>query len=346
MQYKLRPEYVDLDVDFKPLPKHGHLSQKHPAFLASEAAINAAFQSLYDAPDHPALRKLAGTADAAIPPGGPDRDRDIITQLLCFPARDGSMIELKVYKSPRVVQDATLMYRIHGGGWTVGHHEIDGAENVHAAANTNIVVVSVDYRLAPEHPFPQPLHDCYDGLVWCKENAKSLGVDPEKIILGGGSAGASLAAVLALEAREHGITGIIAQVLHFPAVCHPKFFPREIYEFGSYVQNSDNGILSTLMMESAWDWHTPHAESDYRHSPLLAESLQNLPPACFDVLRDDAFAYSEALEAAGVEVEVYSYSGLPHFFHTMLMDIPETSSFYHKFNAFLEKYSGNKTSVV
>ncbi|RYP06242.1 hypothetical protein DL764_003256 [Monosporascus ibericus] len=319
MRPKPKPEYVDLEADFKPLPKHGHLSQKTPEFVAAEPAIIAGYEKLWAAPDFAAVREMAGDADAVMPPGGPDRYREVTTELLQFPARDGEIIELKVYKPPNVVPDATLMYRMHGGGWCVGSHEVDGAENIYAAVKTNIVV--------------------------CKNNAKALGINPEKIILAGSSAGANLAAALALEMRDSGITGIVAQILHFPTVCHPKFYPRDKYELGSYVQNSENCVLSVLSAEAFFDAYLPNPEPDHRHSPLLASSFEDLPPALIqcggaDILRDEAFAYAEALETARVDVEIYGYKGLPHCFPGSLLVIPETAEFYRRYNAFLKKFAG------
>ncbi|KAI8632637.1 alpha/beta-hydrolase [Xylariaceae sp. FL1651] len=341
---KDKPEYVDIDADFKPLPKYGYLSEKTPEFAAVEPAIRAAYDQLWTCPDWPAVRQLAGDADAPMPPGGPDRYREVTTELLQFPARDGEMIELKIYKSPDVVQDATLVYRMHGGGWVVGRHEVDGAENVYAAVNPNIVVASIDYRKAPEHQFPGPHEDTYDGLLWCKKNAGLLGINPERIILAGSSAGANLAASLALVARDDGISGIVAQVLHFPSVCHSKFFPKDRYEFGSFIQNADNCVLSTLKYEALVDAHNPNSQPDPRHSPLLAASLTGLPPtliqcAGVDVFRDDAFAYAEALDAAGVDVEIYSYQGVPHCFPAVITTHPRTAEFYDKYNGFLKKHA-------
>jgi hypothetical protein len=113
---KSRPEYVDVDADFTPLPKHGHLSEKHPAFAAIETAIGAAFAPFWALPDFATFREAAGGADAVMPPGGPDRYKDVATELIEFQARDGHLVELKVYKSPNVAPNATLMYRMHGGG--------------------------------------------------------------------------------------------------------------------------------------------------------------------------------------------------------------------------------------
>ncbi|KAI0122065.1 alpha/beta hydrolase fold-domain-containing protein [Daldinia grandis] len=345
MEYlKDKSEYFDLNSEFKPLPKYGHLSEKTPEYIAAEPAIDAAYSPLWALPDFAAFRQAAGDPDAVMPPGGPDRYRDVTTELLQFPARDGHLNELKVYKSPNVAPDATLVYRMHGGGFAVGRHEVDGAENVYAATNPNIVVVSVDYRLAPEFPFPRPVEDCYDGLLWCKKNAKTLGINPERMIVAGSSAGANLAPVMAIMARETGITGIIAQVLHFPTVCHPKFFPQDKYEYGSYIQNADNPVLSTIRMEAFLRAYNPDPKPDYRQSPLLAESLTNLPPALiqcagYDILRDDAFAYAEALKAAGVDVEIYGYQGVPHCFPSVILTHPSTPVFYERYNSFLKKHA-------
>ncbi|KAI0118178.1 alpha/beta hydrolase fold-domain-containing protein [Nemania sp. FL0031] len=341
---KDKPQYVDLDPEFKPLPKYGHLSEKTPEYLAVEDAIRAAYDKLWELPDIPAFRRGAGDPDAVMPPGGPDRYRDVVTELLHFPARDGQVIELKVYKSPRVAPEATLVYRMHGGGFCVGSHEVDGAENVYAATNPNIVVVSVDYRSAPENPFPTGVEDSYDGLLWCKKNAKALGINPEKIIVAGSSAGSNFAAVLSIMARDDGVSGIIGQVLHFPALCHPKFLPRDKYEMGSDIQNADNAVLSTVKWEVFIDAYVPDPEPDYRHSPLLAPSLARLPPALIqsagvDIFRDDSFAYADALRAAGVDVEMYCYGGVPHCFPASIKTHPQTSVFYDRYNAFLEKHA-------
>ncbi|KAL2272296.1 hypothetical protein FJTKL_06969 [Diaporthe vaccinii] len=113
---KSKSDYVDLDANFQPLPKFGHLSRKHPAYEAAEEAIAVRFSQLYSLPDFESFRNAAGDADATIPPGGPDRYRDVTTQLMYFTTRDGHKAELKIYKSPNVEPNAVLMYRMHGGG--------------------------------------------------------------------------------------------------------------------------------------------------------------------------------------------------------------------------------------
>ncbi|KAK5991571.1 Esterase LipI [Cladobotryum mycophilum] len=345
MQLKEKTEYVDLNPDFKPLPKYGHLSTIAPEFEAIKSTVDEALAEIWSAEDVKGLRLRRGNSDAIIPPGGPDRAKEVISEFIRIPARDGHQIELKLYKSPTVQKDATLLLYMHGGGWVMGNHETNGAENVHAASHRNIVVLSVDYRLAPEWKFPHAIHDCYDALLWAKENASKLGIDPEKIIVGGTSAGGNLAAALALEARDNGITGIVGQILNFPAVCHPKFFPAEKYEYGSVIQNAHASILDIFRVEFFVNQYIPNPEPDHKHSPLLAASHKNLPPALIncgglDPLRDEAFAYAEVLRESGVDVEIHSYQGLPHVFTGVAINLPQVTQFYEIFNNFLSKHAG------
>ncbi|CAI6094598.1 unnamed protein product [Clonostachys chloroleuca] len=337
MLYKEKTEYTTADANFQPLPKHGHLSKMTPEFAELKDATDQMFKPMWEITDMATLLKVGRTD-----PGTTYEDRGIVTEFIQFPASDGTLIELKIYRQPKVQENAALILRLHGGGWMVGCHETDGEENAQAAANHNVVVASVNYRMAPEFPFPQPLYDAYDALVWCKANAEKLGVNPERIILAGGSAGANLTAALALLARDNGITGILAQILHFPIICHPKFFPRDKYEFGSYMQNANASVLDAIKMEMALDTYIPDAKPDFRHSPILAESHKGLPPlllqcAGLDPLRDEAIAYAEVVQEAGVEVEHYAYQGLPHHFHTVVPTVPECKPFYARYHAFLTK---------
>jgi hypothetical protein len=112
-------DYVSIDDSFTPLPKHGHLSEKTADYAAIEPSLHAGIEAVLNLPDFPAFRELAGDPDAVMPPGGPDRVRDVVTELLSFKTRDGGEVELKVYKSPNVLPDATLMIRMHGGGTTM-----------------------------------------------------------------------------------------------------------------------------------------------------------------------------------------------------------------------------------
>lgn len=109
-------DYFDLNAPFTPLPKYGHLSKKTPEYEQAEPSIRKTYESLFSLPDFPSVRAVAGDSDAVMPPGGPDRYKDVVTSLIDITTRDGTMVELKVYKSPNVKENAVLMYRIHGGG--------------------------------------------------------------------------------------------------------------------------------------------------------------------------------------------------------------------------------------
>lgn len=158
---------------------------------------------------------------------------------------------------------------------------------------------------APEYKFPYAPNDCFDATKWCKDNALKLTVDAENIVLIGGSAGANLvrrgvetirvylgflicaylltltlqAAVVAIMARDEGITGIVGQALNFPATVHPKFAPTDKYELCSYAQNHDASVVDAVRMEWFLDHYMPEPTDDWRLSCLLTPSLKNLPPA-------------------------------------------------------------------
>lgn len=164
------------------------------------------------------------------------------------------------------------------------------------------------------------MDDCFDGLKWCIANASSLGIDPKRIIVGGGSAGGNLAAVMALKARDENVSGIIGQVLNIPVTCHPRFLPKDKYELESWEQNKDASPLGAELMSWFWTQYLgDNIAPEQYHSPLLASSLEGLPPALvqvagLDPLRDEAIAYADALKAAGVKTKIEVFTGVPHGF--------------------------------
>ncbi|KAH6891418.1 esterase/lipase/thioesterase [Thelonectria olida] len=317
---KDKPEYVDLDAPFEPLPKYGHLSDLDPDFAKVKGPTDALIEQIWEPSlSLEAFRKL-WLNNSAAPEACPKEGEDVLTETQQIPMRDGATVEIKVYKAKGVKADAALVMRYHGGGWVVGGHCTEHSENLVIAGRTNAVVVSVDYRMAPDFRFPYAPNDCLDALKWSKDNASSLGVNPEKIILAGGSAGGNLAAVVALMARDEGISGIVAQVLCFPVTCHPKFAPTDKYELGSYRQNYDASIVTSARLEWFLDHYMPEPSDDWRLTCLLAPSLKDLPPALvmiagYDALRDEGIAYAERLKAEGVETELHVYQGLPHCFY-------------------------------
>ncbi|KAL3486462.1 Alpha/Beta hydrolase protein [Aspergillus germanicus] len=246
-------------------------------------------------------------------------------------ARDGAELDLRIYKDAHVVGKAILFFVTHGGGWVLGDHNVEEGMNRLVAKKTNSVVVSVNYRLAPEFPFPYAVNDSFDALQWCRQNADALGIDANRVIVGGSSSGGNIATALALKDRDEGINSILGQVLNFPDTCHPAYFPKDKYMYSSPEQNKDASVHRLHSLSS--DQYCPNNGADPYASPLLATSHRGLAPALIQVagldpVRDDGLAYSEALKAAGVPVKTKVYPGLPHAFY-LFPDLQETPTYFN-----------------
>ncbi|USZ66692.1 alpha/beta hydrolase [Halorussus salilacus] len=211
--------------------------------------------------------------------------------------------------------DLPVLVYYHGGGWVLG--TLDSIDGVcrRLARRGECVVVSVDYRLAPEHPFPAAVEDARAALRWVAENAGAFGGDPERVAVGGTSAGGNLAAVTALGARASGGRPTPArQFLFYPIT-------DRAFDTDSYAENAEGPLLTRADMEWFWD-HYLRSEVDAANpyaSPLRARDLSGLPPATvltagFDPLRDEGIAYAERLADAGVEVRHDHYPGMVHGF--------------------------------
>lgn len=209
-----------------------------------------------------------------------------------------------------------LVY-FHGGGWVIGDIETHDGSCRELCNAAGCVVVSVDYRLAPEHKFPAAADDCFAALKWVAANVASLNVDASRLAVGGDSAGGNLSAVVALDARDAGGPPLRFQLLVYPVTDHN-------YATGSYSSNADGYLLTKAGMEWFWDHYLPDAASgaDHRASPLRAKDLKGLPPALvitaeFDPLRDEGEAYAARLREAGVPTTLTRYDGMIHGFFGM-----------------------------
>lgn len=202
----------------------------------------------------------------------------------------------------------------HGGGFVVGDLDTVDLRCRMLAEWVGCVVVSVDYRMGPEHPFPAAPEDCYAATVWTAEHSAELSVDPARIAVGGDSAGGNLAAVVAIMARDEGAPAIAYQYLAYPVT-------NADFDTPSYRANAAGFGLSREQMQWYWDQYVPDPaqRANPLASPLLAESLGGLPPALvvtaeYDPLRDEGEAYAQRLKDAGVTVEARCYEGLIHGF--------------------------------
>lgn len=210
-----------------------------------------------------------------------------------------------------------LVY-FHGGGWTAGDLDTHDQTCRFLAKHSGVTVISVDYRMAPEHPFPAPVDDALASFADIHANAKEHGLDPKRLAVGGDSAGGHLSAVVSQQTTLEGTATPAFQLLIYPAT--DATTERESYKlFG------DGYFLTEANMRWYWNHFVPPGidRTDPRVSPLLAEDLSGLPPAYvttagFDALRDEGEEYAERLREAGVAVTLRRHPGLVHGFANMV----------------------------
>jgi acetyl esterase len=230
------------------------------------------------------------------------------------PGFDGDPdVAVRVYRPRRASGVVPAVLYIHGGGFVVGS-VLAEQENAAAIASTlGIVVASVEYRLAPEHPFPAALHDCVASLNWLSQEAEELGVDPGRVGVYGSSAGGGLAAALTLFCRDHGGPSLCFQFLAVP-VLDDRLTTQSMRTF------IDTPQWNRPSAELSWAYYLGSAGSKQVSpyaAPARADDFRNLPPAYvstmeFDPLRDEGIFYALALLEAGVQVELHSFPGTFH----------------------------------
>jgi len=235
----------------------------------------------------------------------------------CVPGPLGD-IPVRVY-TPQGTAPFPLLVYFHGGGWVLGSLETHDGICRALAAGAGCVVMSVDYRLAPEHRYPAAAEDCYAATQWAHAHAAELGADAKRLAVGGDSAGGNLAAAVPQMARDRGGPPIACQLLVYPATDATTF------ERPSYRDNATGYLLTTEDMRWFWGHYLGEARARAAEpycSPLQAKSLTGLPPALvitaeFDPLRDEGEAYAARLEEAGVAARLTRYHGMIHGFFGM-----------------------------
>ena len=299
------------------------MSSLHPQVAALlERVAKTGLPAYHEVP--PAVaRRLYRDARGALTPDPPAIES---AQLLLAPGPAGSSggpasgpVPVRAYRPKGAGKDELLpaLVYFHGGGWVIGDLDTHDVVCRTLANGARCAVFSVEYRKAPEAPFPAAVDDCYSALSFVSSNSSSLKINSKQIAVGGDSAGGNLATVMALMAREAGAPAISFQLLIYPGADMRMQHP-------SIKRNGEGYLLTEKVMvyfrghyvPREADWH------DWRVSPLLAKSLQGLPPAFlltagFDPLVDEGKEYAERMQKEGVPVEYKNYPDMVHGFITM-----------------------------
>jgi acetyl esterase len=237
-------------------------------------------------------------------------DPEPVGEVMDFAIGDAG-IPIRVYVPDAEGPYPTLVY-FHGGGWVVGDVDTHDSTCRALAAGADCLVVSVDYRRAPEHTFPVPLEDCYTAATWVFETAEEMRIDTTNVAIGGDSAGGNLAAAVAQLSRDRDGPSFARQVLIYPVTNHS-------FDTASYEENAEGYFLTKADMEWFWDKYLAHGiqgRNPYA-SPLRARHLEDLPPATvvtcgYDPLRDEGAAYAARLADADVDVNHIHYDDAIH----------------------------------
>ena len=226
-------------------------------------------------------------------------------------------IPIRIYK-PSNATDLPMLLFYHGGGWVLGDIETHDCLCRSLANGSDCIVISVDYRLAPEYKFPAAPEDCYAALTWAASHGAALGGDPSRLAVGGESAGGNLSAAVALMARDRQGPKLCYQLLLYPVTDLTALETDSYHAFatGHGLERASMAWFIDHYLADPADAQTPYA------SPLHAPDLSGLAPAAvmtagFDVLRDEGNAYAARLAAAGVPVTHHCYGGFIHGFYVM-----------------------------
>jgi len=245
-------------------------------------------------------------------------------------AMEDHSIPLRIYQPNENKENPVIIY-FRGGWFNAGSLDTHDTPLRQLANLSQATIIAVDYHLAPEHPFPAGLNDCEFAVQWIINNASLLGINPNKIILAGDSAGGALSATLVRKFRAQ----IVAQLLIYPVTDNSLQTP-------SWAQFQNGPLLNLEGGIQAWNWYLPKEDHNNPDAvPLLADDLEKLPPtfiaiAEYDPLRDEAIAYAEKLNSKGVKVNDKLYKGTIHGFFQMGGYVDDTNILLQDMAAFVK----------
>jgi|APSaa5957512622_1039677.scaffolds.fasta_scaffold35304_2 acetyl esterase/lipase len=242
----------------------------------------------------------------------------VTTEIRKIPGPQGEPhVEVRIFQPENRAEVLPALLWIHGGGYVMGSAEQDELQTQYFAKTLQCVVVSVDYRLAPETPYPGPLEDCYASLKWLYNNCSELGVDQSRIAIGGASAGGGLTAGLALLVRDRGEMNIIYQLLIFPMIDDKNIHPPSADYPDTFIWSRGNNLTgwrSYLGQEPGGD------KVPFYAAPFRAADVSGLPPAYvmvggLDLFLDENIEYAQRLMSAGIPTELHVIPGVYHGFY-------------------------------
>lgn len=230
---------------------------------------------------------------------------------------DADGVQVRIYR-PSADRSLPCLVFFHGGGWVIGDLETHDSVCRQLANQVQCVVIAVDYRLAPEHPYPAALEDCYHTVQWAVDNAHRLDIDPTRVAVGGDSAGGNLAACVCLKSRQEGGPPISFQLLIYPVT-------DTAMDTSSYEENREGYLLTRDSMSWFMEQYLGTASDnrlDPLAAPLRAPDFSNLPGACiitaeFDPLRDEGEHLAARLDSSGVHASLRHFDGMIHGFFGM-----------------------------
>ena len=288
------------------------LAPEIEAFLAASAAAD--LPQVWEAPLEIIRRNTASRLALA---GAVEPLAQLQNRFIPGPTAD---LPIRIYRPTLRANQSVIIY-FHGGGWVLNFLDIYDASLSRLANQSGVTVISVNYQKAPEHPFPTPFDDCYATLLWVANNAEVLSINRNRIFVAGDSAGANLAAAVAIKARDNEIT-LAGQLLIYP--CIDRDFTTD-----SYIKLATGYGLSTTAMKWFWEQYLQgdaHDANPYA-VPMSAHSFSKLAPAViitaeFDPLLSDGEKYAAALSSADVPVYYQKFDGMIHGFFTNMAITP------------------------